>query len=274
MRRPVLIFAFLVLAAASCVKEADWNPDPAGVPVLVVDGIITDVQGEQVIRLSWSVNDLNETPAPVSEASLLIYNEDSTWKLTEQPPYSGRYLTPSAFVALPGKNYTLSISHNGTIYSAKSAMLSGRFFDPAVCVQDETDSLFRIDWVASAFSTDEAAMWEVILDWSGVPGYEGEAPEATSARLLFYTLPTLDVSQLFAPAVEKIRFPAGTILTENRYSLTPEHAEFIRELLMETGWQGGLFSSFPANVSTNVSNGAIGWFGACGKTSLSFIVTP
>ncbi len=273
MRR-LIPYIIITLLLGSCVKETDWDMEPPGEPVIVVDGIITDVQGVQDIRLSYSVNDLNESPAPVSEAGVLISNQDSSWQLAENPPYSGMYKTPANFVAVPGKNYTLLISTNGKIYTAKTAMEAGKLFDPLMYKPDDDDSLYRIDWVASAFSADFPAMWEIILDWSQVSGYEGRDSAGTHARLLFYTLPTLDVSQLFAPKVEEIHFPAGTWITENRYSLTAEHAEFIRELLMETSWQGGLFSSMPANVTTNLSSGAVGWFGACGKSSLSLVVTP
>jgi hypothetical protein len=267
-------YLLMVALLASCVKETDWPLDPAPAPVVVVDGIITDVQGVQSIQLNYSVNDLNEDPAPVSEANVIISNEDSSWQLTEKPAYSGRYVTTPTFVAVPGKSYSLLINHNSKIYSAKSEMEPGRFFDPLQFKQNEDDSLYHIDWVASAFSGDDPAMWEIILDWSQVPGYTGLDSTMYKARVLFYTLPTLDVSQIFAPPVEKITFPAGTIITENRYSLTTDHAKFIREMLMETSWQGGLFSSVPANVTTNLSSGAVGWFGACGKTSLSLVVTP
>ena len=267
-------YILLIIPLASCVKETDWNPEEETDPVIVVDGIITDVQGEQAIRLCWSVNDLNETPAAVSGATLLISDEDSTWQLSEDPAGSGRYVTPASFLALAGKNYTLIINRAGKIYSAKTAMKAGILFDPLVYKMDEGDSLYHIDWIASAFTTENPAMWEVVLDWSEVPGYEGMDPDATSARLLFYSLPTLDVGQIFAPAAEQIRFPAGTVIDEFRYSLTDEHAAFIRELLMETSWQGGLFSSCPATVPTNLTKGAVGWFGACGQTSLSMIVNP
>ena len=267
-------YLLMLALLASCVKEADWTLDPAPAPVVVVDGIITDAQGLQSIRLSYSVNDLNEDPAPVSEANVIISNEDSSWQLTEQPKYSGRYVTTPKFVAVPGKSYSLLISHNEKIYSAKSGMEAGKLFDPLQYKKNDGDSLYHIDWVASAFSEDFPAMWEVVLDWSQVPGYTGLDSNQTAARLLFYTLPTLDVGQIFAPPVESIAFPAGTVITENRYSLTAEHAEFIREMLMETSWQGGLFSSVPANVTTNLSAGAAGWFGACGRTSLSLVVTP
>jgi hypothetical protein len=91
---------------------------------------------------------------------------------------------------------------------------------------------------------------------------------------LFYTLKTLDVSEVFAPAVEEISFPAGTIIEERRYSLTAAHAEYLRTLLSETTWQGGLFTTPSANVATNLSAGATGFFGVCAVTSLSVTVTP
>ena len=92
--------------------------------------------------------------------------------------------------------------------------------------------------------------------------------------MLFYTLPTLDVSEVFAPQMEEIYFPAGSSITERRYSITPGHAEFIRELLLETNWAGGLFNVASANVTTNLSNGALGFFGLCAVTQLSVIVNP
>jgi hypothetical protein len=79
-------------------------------------------------------------------------------------------------------------------------------------------------------------------------------------------LPTLDVSQMFAPAMETVLFPKGTIITEKRYSLSTQHAAFIRALLAETNFQGGLFNSVPSNLPVNLSNNGIGFFGASAVT--------
>jgi hypothetical protein len=111
-------------------------------------------------------------------------------------------------------------------------------------------------------------MWEVFLDWSKVPGYQQTDSTKCKARMLFYTLSTLDVSEIFAPSLESISFPSGTKITETRYSLTPEYAEFIREVLLETQWQGSLFNTTPANVPTNLSEGGAGFFAVCGVSSI------
>ncbi|MCO5267212.1 MAG: hypothetical protein M9948_15220, partial [Lentimicrobium sp.] len=60
-----------------------------------------------------------------------------------------------------------------------------------------------------------------------------------------------------------IRFPSGTTITERKYSLTTEHAAYLRALLSETTWQGGLFNTAPANLPTNLSGNGMGYFGIC-----------
>ena len=117
-------------------------------------------------------------------------------------------------------------------------------------------------------------MWEVLLDWSHVAGYEQKDSLQTHARMLFYTLSTLDVSEIFAPRVEGVFFPAGTILTENSYSLTTDFAEYIREMLLETQWQGGFFNSARANVGTNIEGGGAGFFAVCAENTLSQTAGP
>jgi hypothetical protein len=170
-------------------------------------------------------------------------------------------------------NYSLLIYYRERFYSAQAYMVPGKIFAELTYKKNEDNDLYYIDYVASAFEAEDPAMWEILIDWSLVPGYESIDPDECKKKLLFYTLPTLDVSQVFAPLVEQVYFPAGTIITERRYSLTTEHAAYIRTLLLETSWQGGVFPSDPANVITNLSDGAVGFFGICAVNSISLTVT-
>jgi hypothetical protein len=272
--RKIFAYSIPFMLLLSCVKQTDWPLKSQQTDLIVVQGIITDTMGSQTITIMHPVSHLNEPPQPVSGANVIITDEDSAYTLTEQPANSGVYLTKNSFIAQTGKHYTLLIALNNKLYTAKAIMIPGVHFNALKYAKDEGDNLYHIDSVAKAFNTSDTAMWEVLLDWSQVPGYENVDHSKTKARLLYYTLPTLDVSQIFAPAMENITFPAGTIIVERRYSLTPEHAAFLRTLLSETNWKGGLFSTVSANVLTNLSSGAIGFFGACSITSLSLTVVP
>ena len=271
MRR-LFIITGLMFILQGCVKEVVRNANETIPAQMIVDAIITDEVKSHQIRLSWSVSQLNQSPMPVAGANVLISNEDSIWTLTEQPAKSGVYVTPPTFFTRKGKSYTLLVSYDDQIVSAKASMVPGSYFQELRYQKNDKNNLYYVDWVANAFSTENAAMWELLIDWSMAPGYESLDSLETHARMLFYTLPTLDVSEVFAPRMESDFFPAGTNITERRYSLTPQHAEFIREMLLETNWSGGLFTVAPANVGTNLSGDACGFFGACAVTELSVIV--
>ena len=264
--------ALCLFILQGCVKETAFAPSGELPAVMVVNALITDEMKTQRIFLSRPVRQMNESPPPFSGASVLISNEDSTWSLREDPSQPGCYLTPPWFVARQQRSYTLVIARNDTVWSAKSAILPGKPFTELRYRKESSTGRYCIYQVADAFNSTEAAMWEVLIDWSSVPGYEGEDSLATHARLIYYTLPTLDVSEVFAPVMQTTWFPAGSLITERRYSLTTEHAAWFREVLLETNWTGGLFPIAPANVSTNLSPGAIGFFGACGVFEISLTV--
>ena len=272
--RPILLLTGLIFILQGCVKERSWSLKDAPPAKIMVDAIITDEVKTHKVIIAWPVAELNQAPSPVTGAGVLISNEDSTWRLTENPAGSGIYCTPASFFTRLQKNYTLFISAGEKVYTAKTVMNGGASFGELQYTKNEDDDLYYVDWVANAFSTGDAAMWELLIDWSMVPGYEHLDSLDNHARMLFYTLPTLDVSEVFAPGMQSVNFPAGTRIVERRYSLTRRHAEFIREMLLETNWAGGLFTVASANVVTNLSDGACGYFGACAVTELSVVVTP
>ena len=274
MMKKLLYILLCFTLFTGCQKETSWPIADSNLNLVIVDGIITDENKVQSLKVYYSVNQLNDTAVPVTSANVMISNEDSAWTLTEQPGEPGSYVTNHAFPALREKNYTLHVFKDDKLYTAKASMVPGKEFKPLQYVKNDGDGLFHLEWVAEAFDPEQPAMWEILIDWSKVPGYEKNDSALCTARLKYYTLPTLDVSEIFAPEMESIGFPAGTIITEKRYSLTEEHAEFLRAMLLETNWQGGLFGSAPANGITNMGGGAFGFFGVCGVTTVYINVTP
>ncbi len=271
--RKEFIYILLVLLT-SCVEEVDWTVSGELEDLIVVDAVITNEVKVQELKINYPVKSLNEIPVPVNGASVFLSNEDTTYQLTEGPGNTGIYYSEDTLIAQLDKNYSLLILHNDNVYSSQAYMVKGFPFPELKYSRNDDDDLFHIDYVASAFETSDPAMWEVIIDWSSVAGYENFDPGKCRKRLMFYTLTTLDVSEVFAPEIENVSFPEGSIIDQRRYSLTDEHEEFIRAMLLETDWQGGFFPTENANVSTNLSEGAIGYFGICALNSLSLIVTP
>jgi len=262
--KKLLIFLLIFLVLTSCEEQTAWDLQNVNNNFIVVDGIITNELKVQTISISMPVNGFNEEPKPVSGATVLVSSNQSVYSFHENTSRPGTYLSDQPITGIKNKSYSLLITTDNQVYSAKAVLAAPSEFAFLRYQKNANDNRYRISWVANSYNPNRAAMYQILLDWSGAPGYENANPDSCKATLYYYTLPTIDVGEVFAPNPEKITFPSGTVITERRYSLTDEHAAFIRAILMETTWQGGFFNTASANIPTNLSQGAKGFFGACG----------
>ena len=265
----LLTYLLLILLLTSCEEQTDWNLQPGTNDFIIVDGIITNELKVQSIILSKPVAYLNEQPQPVNNATILVSSNQLSYTFHEDALHPGTYLSDKAFAGLKNRTYTLLITSGSKVYSSKAVLAAAVDFVFLRYLKNENEKKYRIIWVANAFHPERPAMYEIQLDWSVAPGYENVNPDSCKAKLFYYTLPTLDVSEIFAPNLEKLTFPPGTVITERKYALTDEHAAFIRAVLLENTWQGGFFNTASANIPTNISEGAKGFFGACGVVEKS-----
>lgn len=272
--RNILIIIALAFVLLSCEEQTDTVPWPNQNTSIAVDGLITNKMGRHQVKLSYISQLPNEQSVPVVGASVIISSNDSTSILTESTVAPGTYETNLLFRASLLKTYTLLITYKGEVYTAKAKMEVGLPILKTPTIKQKNNGLYQITWVARAYNANHPAMYEIKLNWGHLPAYKNLPENQTSAVLYYYSLPSIDVTEILMPEIESVEFPAGTVLVEKRYSLAPEHAEFLRCLLLETAWKGGLFDTAPANLPTNLSQGAIGYFGACYITTASIVVLP
>lgn len=263
MKKLLTYICFLMLFV-SCEEQTDRDLYPADNDFIVVDGIITNELKVQIITIMKPVTTLNGQPQPVSGATVLVSSNLLTHTFHEDNLHPGTYLSDRAFIGIRNETYSLLITSGNRNYSSKAVLEAPADFKFVDYQIDASDNEYRFGKVPFPYNPLSSAMYEIHLDWSSVKGYQNQNPDSCRAKLFYYTLPTLDVSELFAPNFEKVSFPSGTIITERRYSLTDEHAAFLRAVLLETTWQGGYFNTASANIPTNLSAGGMGFFGACG----------
>ncbi len=268
-----LIFIFsLSVLSLSCEQKANWNLKSSQEQFLIVDGILTNEFKNHTVNLSLSVSGLNDSPEAVSGAEVSVSDGNETYHFFEDTITPGTYVSDVRFTGVINKTYTLNIENNEKIYFAGANMFPVSISSPLPYKQVQDTNLYYIVFDITSFNPNESAMGEVILDWSEVAGYENLPLNETSAHLFFYYLTTIDVNQIFAPAHEIVLFPLGSLMIQRKYSLSPQHEEFIRSLLLETQWHGGNFDIEEGNVHTNLSEGALGFFGACSVISDTSIV--
>ncbi|MBI9067658.1 MAG: DUF4249 family protein [Salinivirgaceae bacterium] len=251
---------FIVLIATlvfySCEEKTDWTLQESEA-FIVVDAIISNEFKQQEVKVYWSNTEINQLPEPISGAEILLSDGLTIYEFTESPSSVGLYYS-NPFAVTIDKVYYLVINYNGFSDTARAIIGADYILPFSADTIIFQDSLYKYIYADS----DDPAMIEVYYDWSHNTEYCNSYGSCFASET-FYTLNIIDVGQEFAPPKQEILFPIGTTITRRKYSLNSAHQEFIRSLLIETEWRGGIFDIEQGNVPTNFRNGARGWFGVC-----------
>jgi hypothetical protein len=267
---PLLAVLALLLILNSCNEEAiEWELDTHRPDLLVVEGVITNRLGAHEVRITRPVEDPQEIPQPVSKAVVAIFDGSNATLLRETSP--GIYHTNANVRAVYGRMYQLYILHQGREYYAAAWLVP---VQPLTALQyrkvQGQDNWYELE----LRETEDASMVEIELDWSHLAGFRNQPDEYTHARIVYYTVKSIDVNKMFRPDKERVYFPVGTRVRRTKYSMNPWQEEFVRTLMAETEWRGGYFDVQPGNVQTNLSEGAVGYFSASTVVADSSLILP
>lgn len=277
------IILFYILLVGSCIEPLDWPEEIEPTQRLVVEGLITTEKGPHFIYLRKTQNVIAEGEGPgVEGATVTISDGTDVFILHSEKP--GVYQTDSTIRGVVGKTYVLEIQLDDQIYTANADLIPAAPLEPleirpwsgGITNQDAIQ-YFEFTY-RSNFGVSNPYKYSIDLripdnvrdyypdDWR-VPDWVVRVL-STEDKILrdtsFYLHPGLEPPALFAYG-ESIYAGVtyGTIVTEKYFSMTPDHYGFIRAVMSESDWQGlGPFGYLPADVPTNLTNGALGWFAA------------
>jgi hypothetical protein len=256
--RSLCLVGFLIVGA-SCTEKIDWDLKFQEEELIVVEGKITNEMKSHEIKLTFPEFEMNGTPEPVAGAIVEINDGRIIHSLREDRNRPGIYLTTPDFAAAVNRYYQLRIRYRDRSIKALTSVKPVTDFQNMrlARVQDQPP-LYRVNITNS----DIPAIVRLELDWSHVEGYDTLPAEENHALIYHYTLNSVDVNRFFSPDQEQVRFPPGTIVFREKESVPPGYEEFLRGMLSETDWRGGIFDVLPGNAHTNLTEGAIGYFTA------------
>lgn len=241
------LLIILTVAGLFACEEAFEHDSQGDDNLLVVEALFTSERKRQEVRLSETFSNLNDTPPQVTNALVALNDGDTTILLQHDEQNPGLYLTDT-MQSLFGKVYTLYIQYDDKEYYAQATSAFGTPLEP-FDMKEADSSLFEFVYNESS----EPSMMEVTAKW--------DDPDGLGLRkAFFYTLNALDINTIFAPEKQALQFPEGATVYRKKYSLTPDHQEFLRSALSEVDWRGGIFDVSAGNVKTNLSEGAVGYF--------------
>lgn len=290
-RRPARLFTFFnsgqalltalicVWFLASCTARMDINTRDSE-PVIVIYGCLTDENRYQLIRINRSSPFFDDKEnEPVQDAHVRIRSsEGDVYDLLYEA--DGYYISTTRFAAQPGVTYSLAVEVDfdqdgiGETYEAETTILpvvpvdsiditlqdimGYRHFSLNVYLQEpaETENyyLFKF-YINDSISNDKISEFIITedrmyngtdLDGANITYFE----DATDEKVVEKNKDDDDV--YMASPGDHIRLFI--------FNIEKGYYHFIRECIMEQNGENPLFGGPPSNISTNLTNGAIGYF--------------
>jgi hypothetical protein len=281
MRKILILPALLIIVLlAGCTERITVTLDETYTR-LVVYGTISDHHDKYRIDLTKTADYFYNQPVPrVTNATVSLNDGTNTFFLQETiPGTSGIYETDSTFHGIAGKTYHLDVEltapiDNRTIYTSASAL----------------PSVTNLDSVRYEFNPDFGKKGVYILKV-----YAMEPPEEGN----YYMFKWYRNSVLMTDSIQKIfvtddkyfnghyinganavyinqaheweRVNPGDTLRVEMSGITKEYYDFINQVAM-AGFSIPIFSGPPANITGNISDGAVGFFAAYASSYSSVVV--
>jgi len=256
-----IVPVLLLLQLNACQEKVNWELEMENDLQLVVEGKISNEQKAHEVRLSLPSYEINGETQPVRDAEVFISDGDTVIQLAHDNDRPGIYATSNQIRGVVNKTYGLLIKLRGFEFTARAKMEAVTPIQaPDYNLVNEEPPLYEAYFSGS----DEPSRITLEMDWSHLPGYDSLSEDMNHAVIYgYYFSPlTFDVNEFFSPTRDRVYFPPGTIVTIKKESLSRGYEEFLRGMLSETAWNGGLFDVKPGDPYTNLSNGAIGYFAA------------
>ena len=269
----IFITIALVVGITSCTERIDIELEEDFIK-LAVEGYITPEAGNRYIRLTETSGYFSNKPAPsVSNAIVNVDNGVESYTLQEDAVESGTYVFPEEFIGEPETNYQLTIELSEEIggqTNYKAATYMPRRFDDIDSITVEFNPNFNF-WMVNIYAWEPPGkdfyMFNGLLN--------GILITDTISQVTVSNDELIDGNYLNGVTV--MGFSEEDIKPGDKFTLilstiTEDYYNYIIELQTEISMNIPIFSGPPANVSTNVDNGAVGYFAAYPSTSSSTIV--
>lgn len=227
--------------------------------VLIVEGSVNNQYQQQVVKLSKSRPFGATGSAPSVSGAVVRVKDDANheYRFVEKEP--GLYVSEEVFAGTPGHIYTLLIEAEGKSYQASEKMNNIVGYDSLT---------YRINEKERKDPRDSARFYEVLLyvhepqetqDFYLFNFYRNGKLENDEGQTIYFS-----EDKLLNGNIGGLPFPLYYAANDEAkieiFNISRNAYKFYSDLTANLGNDGGMFSGQPANVYTNLSGGARGYF--------------
>lgn len=267
--RVLCCISLVISVLPSCQKviELDLN---STAPVIVIEANVSNLPGPYSVELHKTVNfsDANIFPPCTGAAVTINDNAGNSELLTETAP--GTYTTAS-LQGIVGRIYTISVTADEKNYQSVSSLPAPVNIDTLIVT---TSTGFGGGGMGGNDSSKSISVH--FTDPIGITNYYRLVEIVNGVPVNTFSIAS-DLYQDGYSMEETIRggsdfkLNTGDIVTIQLQSIDKNVYEYFRTF-NETSSGGGFTSASPANPTSNINNGALGYFNAYAVTSKTIVI--
>lgn len=271
----LLILALLAIGLYSCTEKIDIQLDEASAK-LAVESYIYAEQDSGFVKLTQTAGYFSNQPAErISKAAVSIEVNNRLYVLSESQNDKGYYLTPPDFDVELTDSLFLAIDLQQEI--AGKTHFEASTYVPFISDQiDSITVIYREDfdfWIVQLYAYDPPGpnyyMFNVLKNDTLITDSISET-FVVDDRLV----DDMYINGVYTNFLPGYQLHANDTVTLVTSSITKEYYNYIIELQIEIGYKDPLFSGPPANVSSNLTNGAVGYFSAYPSAFTKYVIPP
>lgn len=258
-RRSFLVFIAAAFILQSCTERIDIQSDEEFQKLAVEGYISPDIQLITLTETSGYFS--QQAPAPVSEANVVVTENDEIYQFSEDTENPGNYFPPENFTIEPESSYQLTIDLKEEIGG------ESHFESEATMpvLSDEIDSIrviYRSDfetWIIKLYAYEPSGPnYYMFTAW-----VNGEAVTDSLSRIGVADDKIVDgtyMNGIWVLFLKEDEVAVEDTVTMATSSITEDYFRYLTEAQTEMSPKNPFFSGPPANVRSNISNGAVGYF--------------
>jgi len=269
----LLLSILTVLSFTSCEDVIQVKLD-AGAPLIVIDAFVNDMRQAQTIRLTYSDNYFSQKPNnPISGATVVVKDVTTGQSYNFADNANGNYVfnvTSMDTIGRVGHTYELTVTHQGNVYNATTAMYRTASVDSIVVTYKEAGTFgTKAGYDLFFIGKDPTGP---IPDYFWIKSYRNgvfynkgidiniteDGANGAGSDGLFFIPP---IANGIVPRGE--RFDKYDMCRVEIHSLSEQAYNFLSQVQTQTT-NSGLFATTPENVKTNITTTSnvkvVGWF--------------
>ena len=265
--RNYITIAIGLFTLSSCQKVIDINLNSAA-SAIVIEANVSNQPGPYTVQLSKTVNfsDANTFPQVTGASVTITDNVGNSDILTETSP--GKYIT-NTLQGIVGRTYSITVTAEGKSYQASVNM-------PAPVIIDTL-----IEHISNGFGGGPGSgeinrsVIAVYNDPAGIENYYRFIETINGVPVNTFTISSdkLRDGEMMSQRMRgsrDIKLEIGDSVNIQMQSIDKGVYDYFRTFNQSSG--GGMNSSSPANPTSNISNGALGYFSAYSVTSKTIVI--